>query len=309
MRVRQELAAVEGDEAEQIENGTMPSFTEEDNANLSLFLPNPEQSDKVYGRSFPRTEFSLEPEENLLSTAFERGKRTSEDREESPVDAPLKEVFYEPIEEEEEKKVEVEERTRMTRSPRKRVATEKAQAAIASPRRKKAKPTNHTEEDSGSELSDLTDDEEEEEDEEEEGEEGEGTAGEDADSNLEEGTVASQIDEEEEEEEPEPTGRKRKAAGTFILFRKLSNSADIVGVIASRKPPPSKRRNARSASVATSDSRTAAERRKDQSTPSTRGRGRGAGGSGKKPVGRPPKVSRFVSLRVLVFADAGLERI
>jgi len=280
---------VEGDEAEQIENGKMPAFTEEDHKNLSLFIPNPEQTDKVYGRTFPRTEFSLEPEENILSTAFGRGKKSPEDREESPADAPLKPVFYEPIEEEEEKKVEVEERKPMTRSPRKRVATEKAQAAIASPRRKKAKPTN-TEEDSGSELSDLTDDEDEE-DEEELEEDGEGSGGEDADSNAEEGTVASQIDEEEEEEEPEPTGRKRKAAGGLHSLVNCRTRANLVAFTANRKPPPSKRRNARSASVATSDSRTAAERRKDQSTPSGRGRGRAAGGSGKKPVGRPPKVS------------------
>ncbi|GAA5926534.1 uncharacterized protein JCM15063_000302 [Sporobolomyces koalae] len=273
----QELAAVEAEEQEHNESETATPSSDE--ADPDVFVPNPIAADKTYARTFPRVEFSLDVEEFLQQAAFERGKRSDQDAPGSPPDKPLKEIFLALQDEDDHPNNRIEQTSledkKPVRSPRKRIATPKAAAnaaaATASPRRKKGKQV--TEEASGSELSDLTDDEEDE-DRQEEGSDGE-TAGDEGDSDGDDGTAASQIDEEEDEEEEEPeqtTGRKRKAA-------------------AGRRPPSSKRtRNARSDSVATADSRNAAERKKEQATPSSRARGRGAGGSGRKPT-RNSKVS------------------
>ncbi|GAA5887700.1 hypothetical protein JCM16303_003730 [Sporobolomyces ruberrimus] len=278
-RTMQEITVIERDGIERRDEGFNdidPPILEKDDLEALEFASRP------LSRIFPQVEFSLDPEEFLSVTAFERGQRNLGDPPDSPAEAPLREIFYEP----EEENVEANKPDASTedkkRSPRKRIATPKAAAnaaaAVASPRKKKAKQV--AEEASGSELSDLTDDEEDDEDQddEEEGGSPEETAGEDAESYLEDGTAAShhegEEEEEEEEEAPEPaTSRKRKAAPG----RKVSATSK-------------RTRNARSASVATADSRTAADRKKDQATatPTTRGRGRVAGGSGKKAV-RPNK--------------------
>ncbi|GAA5966895.1 hypothetical protein JCM3765_001290, partial [Sporobolomyces pararoseus] len=273
----QELTAIERDGLESRINELDPPILKKSE------LESLDLASKPYSRIFPLVEFSLNPEEYLATTAFERGQRGPEDAPDSPIEAPLREIFYEPEEVTETVKVEQEKPEEKKRSPRKRIATPKAAAnaaaAIASPRRRRTKQQ-VADEASGSELSDLTDDDEEEEQDEDEegGESQDETAGEDGESYLEDGTVASHNGEEEDEEvEEEGQGRpsrKRKAPAS----RRGSNGTK-------------RTRNARSTSVATSDSRTAADRKKEQATPSTRGRGRAAasGGSVKRPPGRPPK--------------------
>ncbi|GAA6059572.1 hypothetical protein JCM10212_000628 [Sporobolomyces blumeae] len=278
----QELAAIEAEKAE-----LDAALNEEDDdgsdAQSSSHSSSATATDRAYSRVFAKSEFSLDPDAGTVIRSFERGMRGPGEGPESPVDAPLREVFFDPDKDVKRPKREAGDKaakgdkdrkpTSMasTRSPRKRVASEKAAAAAASaasPRKRKGKQTAEVE--SGSELSELTDDDEEVNEDDEDGDEredDESVNGTVEDSGAEDGTAASQIDEEAEEEDPEPAGSRKRKAPT------------------SRGPPTSSKRtrNARSASVATSDSRTAAERRKDQSTPS-RGRGSRAGGSNKKVV-------------------------
>lgn len=195
-----------------------------------------ELATKPYSRTFPLVDFSLDPEEFLATTAFERGQRNPDDPPDSPAEAPLKEIFYEPEDESSEgaQKGETDKPEERKRSPRKRIATPKAAAnlaaaatSVASPRRKKGKQT-ATEEASGSELSELSDEDDEDEDEEpaeeeDAGESHEETAGEgeDVESYGGDGAPASQNgdeegeEEEEEEEAPEPAAKrgKRRAPG------------------------------------------------------------------------------------------------
>lgn len=278
----QELTAIERDGIESDINNLEPPLLN------AAELESLDNLTKPYSRTFPLVEFSLDPDMVLATTAFERGQRSSQDPPDSPPEGPLREISYEPEETADSAKADQEKLDDKKRSPRKRIATPKAAAnaaaAVASPRRRRTKQQ-VADEASGSELSDLTDEDEEEErdDEEERGESGDESAGEDAESVVDDGTIASQNEEDEEEaeeeeeveEEPERPSRKRKA-------------------------PPSRRgssgtkrtRNARSTSVATSDSRTAAERKKEQATPASRGRGRASatgGASAKRTPGRSNK--------------------